>query len=305
MSAAPQLTRTRGLIELFLAAICFGCAAFVAKRATRSVDGTQVAFLRFAIGFGFVVLQALVRRTPLRPRRWSVLLMRGGFGGAAVLLYFLSLNSLPVGTATLLNCTSPAFTAIFAVIFLRERLPLARGAALLLAGAGIVLVLLGQGKALGGASAWQFAALGSGVLAGAAITSIRAARRTDGPWEIFGVFCLVGMAVTAPMAFSRWIPIPAEAWGYILGVGVLSVMGQVLMTHAYGVVEAATGVTISQFTVITSMSLGFFIDDDPFTWISTIGAVLTLSGIVWVARVNTRVVAPAEVRPAASEAGSK
>lgn len=286
--ARPRLSHGRGLAELFAAAILFGCAAFVAKRATRTIDGAQVAFLRFGIGLAFVLLQSWVRRVPLRPVRWGLLVLRGFFGGVAVLLYFLSLNELPVGTATLLNCTSPAFTAMFAVIFLRERFPWRRGLALAVAGGGIALVVYGQGAALGGAYGWQAVALLSGVCAGAAVTAIRAARRSDGAWEIFAFFCLVGLACTAPMAGTRWVDPSGDDWVLLLGVGLLSVAGQYLLTDALGVVDAATAVTISQLTVVTSMLLGHFVDGEPFTALSLVGGGLTLGGVIWIARIDAR-----------------
>jgi drug/metabolite transporter (DMT)-like permease len=287
-SVPVPLSRSRGIAELFLAAVLFGFAAFVAKRATATADGAQVAFLRFAFGLAFALLLSAARRSPLRPSRWDLLLLRGVFGGTAVLLYFLSLNELPVGTATLLNCTSPAFTAVFAVIFLREKLPWGRAAALLLAGGGIALVVYGQGRALGGAYEWQVVALLSGVCAGAAVTSIRAARRTDGPWEIFAVFCAVGLLCTAPLALARWQSPSAWGWFLLTAVGLLSLGGQILLTHALGAVEAASAVTISQMTVITSMSLGYFVDGDPLTVVSLAGSGLTLLGVVWVAWTGAR-----------------
>lgn len=282
-AAAAPLSHARGLVELFVAAILFGLTAFVAKRATAEADGSQVALLRFAIGLAFVFAQSAVRRAPLRPRRWGVLLLRGVFGGLAVLAYFVSLNELPVGTATLLNCTSPAFAALFAVTFLRERLPPQRLSALLCAGGGIALVVYGQGKALGGGYGWQVLALLSGIASGAAVVSIRAARRTDGPWEIFGMFCLVGLVCTAPMALARWRELSLETWWLLLGVGLLSLAAQILMTHAYGAVEAATGVTISQLTVVVSMMLGHFVDGETLSTTSLVGTGLTLAGVVWVA----------------------
>lgn len=278
----------RALPELFLSAILFGVSAFVAKRVTNTVDGAEVALLRFAIGFLLVVLYSAGRRTPLRPVRWRLLILRGFFGGVAGLLYFLALAELPVGTATLLNCTSPAFAVLFAVIFLQEPLPLATGIALLIAGTGIVLVIYGQGKALGGAYGWQAIALLSAVAAGAAVVSTRAARRTDGPWEIYAVFCLVGMACTVPLGLARWRTPSLAEWGLLLTVGGLWLVGQILMTHALGLVEAATTVTIAQLTVVTAALLGYFIDDDPFTLLSMAGAVLTIVGVVWAARVRAR-----------------
>lgn len=277
----------RYLWQLVAAALLFGVSSFVAKRATHYVDGAEVAVVRFAVGLAFVFCYALAGRASLRPRRWGLLILRGVLGGLANAAYFLSLNELPVGTTTLLNCTSPAFAALFAALALRERLPLPRALALAVAGGGVVLVLQGQGKALGGAYSWQAVALVSGALAGAAIAAVRAARRTDTALTVFAFFCAGGLACTAPWALARWVWPGPTAWMLMLTVALAALIAQMLLTQALGFVEAATAVTLSQLTVITTLALGLLVDHDPFTVTSACGAALTLAGVVWVARPGT------------------
>jgi drug/metabolite transporter (DMT)-like permease len=280
--AAPapwMLTRGRGLAELVLSSLVFGVMAFTAKRATRSLDGAQVAFIRFAVGLAGTAVYLAARRRPPRVVRKDLLFLRGAFGGTAVLLYFLAIARLPVGTATLLNYTAPVFTAIFASLFLREHLPAGHYGAMVVAGVGVYLVVHGQGDVLGGEVTWQLIALGSAVLSGAAVTAIRAARRTDGPWEVFGAFCLVGMVCTAPNALASWRSPDAHSWGLLMAVGLLSLVAQMLMTHALGVVKAATSGVIAQLTVVTALGLGHFLNGDPISLVSAVGSLLTLVGV--------------------------
>jgi len=116
------------MAELLAAAVTFGVMAYAAKHATAVVDGAQVAFVRFGIGTG-IVLAARGRR--LHVVRRDLLFLRGVFGGIAVLLFFLAIGHLPVGTATLYNYTAPVFSTTFAAIFLHEALPAANVLALL------------------------------------------------------------------------------------------------------------------------------------------------------------------------------
>ena len=85
----------------------------------RACPGREIAFVRFAVG---LVACAASRRTRVRMRARNKLglVMRGAYGGAAVLFYFLGIAHLPVGIATLLNYTAPVFTAIYAALFLGE-----------------------------------------------------------------------------------------------------------------------------------------------------------------------------------------
>jgi drug/metabolite transporter (DMT)-like permease len=209
-----------------------------------------------------------------------------------VLLYFLAIEHLPVGTATLLNYTAPVFTAVFAALFLGERLPGVIAFAMAVTAAGVALVVWGQGRAIGGAYGWQLVALVSSLCSGAAVTSIRAARRTDGTWEVFAMFCLVGVLCTAPSAVQRWRDPTAGEWLLLGGVGLLAVVAQLLMTHALGAVEAAVTGIINELAVVTSIFLGTTLDHEPLPRMSAIGAAITLVGVAWAARVSARMEVP-------------
>jgi drug/metabolite transporter (DMT)-like permease len=282
------LTRRRGLVEMVGSALLFGLMAFLAKRASRVFDGAQIALVRFVFGLLAVAAQAVIRRAPLRPVAWRFLILRGVFGGAAVLLYFMAIDHLPVGTATLLNYTAPVFTAMFAAWFLGERLERLIYMAMGVTAAGVALVVYGQGRALGGGYGWQALALLSAVCSGAAVTSIRAARRTDGTWEVFAMFCLVGALFTAPPALAEWrAPTPAQ-WLLLMSVGGCAVVAQLFMTHALGAVEAAVTGIINELAVVTSIALGTLLDDEPLPGLSATGALVTLVGVAWAARVSSR-----------------
>jgi drug/metabolite transporter (DMT)-like permease len=273
------ISRGRGLGELVAAAVFFGLMAFAAKHATKSLPGAETAFVRFAIGAAVVLVVAAVRRRPLRVVRTDLLFLRGLLGGTAVLCYFVAIEHLPVGTATLYNYTAPVFTMVFAAVFLREIVPAANVLALVMTGAGVALVVLGQGRAIGGAYGWQALGLVSALVSGAAVTAIRAARRTDGAWEVLGAFCLVGMLATAPLALHGWkSPTPA-LWGMLLVVGLLAAAGQILMTHALVAVDAPTAGIVAQLTVVIALILGSAVDGEPFGRLSWIGALLTLAGV--------------------------
>jgi drug/metabolite transporter (DMT)-like permease len=63
--------------------------------------------VRFAIMLLPVLLVPGLRRRATAFRRVDLLLYRGVFGGVAALLYFLAIQHIPMGLATLLNFTSP------------------------------------------------------------------------------------------------------------------------------------------------------------------------------------------------------
>src|SRR5262249_9371067 len=146
-------------------------------------------------------------------------------------------------------------------------------------GAGVALVVVGQGRALGGAYLWQALGLLSAVVSGAAVTAIRAARKTDGAWEVLGAFCLVGMLTTAPFALHAWRTPTPSMWLLVVLVGLLAAGGQLLITHALVPVASAPAGMSSQLTVSAALAWGCFLDGEPFPTLSAVGAALTLAGI--------------------------
>src|SRR4051812_16396978 len=205
--------------------------AVTAKRAAAHLPKPQVAFVRFLIGC--LCCAAAAARYGLHAHNRRGLFLRGLLGGSSVLCYFLAIEHLPIGVATLLNYTAPVFTAIWATLLLDERLdPRALGA-LAVTTAGVVVVVQSSAKGASiGVGPWHLVGVLSAVLSGGAVATIREVRKTDGSWEIFPAFCVAGLLITAPPALRGWVsPTPLE-WALLLAVGILSVAGQLLMTYS-------------------------------------------------------------------------
>lgn len=263
--------------------------ALAAKLAAERLPGSEIAFMRFAVMLVPLAAVPGLARRALTFQRLDLLVYRGVFGGVAVLLYFLALAHIPVGLATLLNYTSPVFSVAFAALFLGERVdrrllvPLA--AALL----GMALAAGGGGSGQGSLlrfGPWEAVAIASAVLSGAALAAIRAARRTEGSWSIYGSFSLCGLLATAPFAlpdFQR--PTPWE-WGLLAAVGLCSLIAQLLMTYAYRWVTNLQAGVISQLTVVLSILLGAVFLGDRLTAAQTVGSMLTLGGVLGVVRLQ-------------------
>lgn len=263
---------------LIAAALVFAVMAILAKVASARLPGPEVAFVRFAVGLAAWALASL--RVPMRARNKLGLFLRGAYGGSAVLLYFLGIAHLPVGIATLLNYTAPVFTALYAATVLGEAVTTSTIAALGLTSVGVVLVIVGTAPPGSlGFGPWQLVGVGSAILSGAAVATIRQVRKTDGSWEIFAAFCLAGALITAPPAVLGWVwPRPLE-WVVLLGVGLSSVVAQLLMTYALRYVRAAVAGVIAQLTPVASLALGWTLFGERPGLLALAGAAVTLAGV--------------------------
>ena len=296
MAASPPSPIAPASALLLAAAALFAAMAVVAKAAVSAIPGPEVAFVRFCIGL--VACAIAATRIRLRTHNKMGLLLRGGYGGGAVLLYFLAIEHLPVGVATLLNYTAPVFTALYAAAFLGEPVRPATIAALVVTTAGVVLVMLGTAPpGTLGFGTWQLVGMASALLTGGAVATIREVRKTDGPWEIFAAFCLGGALVTSVPTIARWVRPSFVEWIAIVAVGLLSVVAQLLMTYALRFVRAAVAGVIAQFTPVAALAMGWIFLRESIAGLALFGAAVTLTGVSWGAWQASSEAGPVEESP--------
>lgn len=287
---------------MFGSAAMFGAMAFAAKIATARLSGAEVALIRMIAGLTpfFVIPEA--RRAALKFERVDLLIYRGFFGATAVMLYFFAIQHTSVGIATLLNYTSPLWSGLLSIFFLSERISSKVLIPLPVAIAGIFLVVhahASPGDVLG-FGRWELIGLTSGVCSGAAVTAIRAARRSESSWAVFGSFSLFGVLVNLPFALIGWKTPKSDEWVSLIAMSAFAMGAQLLMTFSLRWIDAMTAGVVSQVAVVISMLLGALFLAERITAVAAIGSLLTLGGVIGVTYV-TSLRGPAAI--AASDAG--
>ncbi len=277
----------RALVVASLAGVCFGAMAFSAKIASARLSGSEVAFLRFALMLAPLLWPPVLRKA-LVVQRLDLLFYRGLFGGLAVLLYFLAIEHTSVGLASLLNFSAPIWSVLFAARFLNERIDRRFLLPMIVAAVGLVLVVRGQNSLSLSVSfgTWEWVGLLSAVFSGAAVASLRAARRSESSWSIYTSFSLCGLLVTLPFALATWrTPTVQEALA-LAAVGLTSIAAQLGMTHAYRWVTNLQMGVCTQLAVVVAMALGIAFLDEPATALGLAGSALTIGSILAVVAIQ-------------------
>ncbi|HEY6098922.1 MAG TPA: DMT family transporter [Anaeromyxobacter sp.] len=279
-AAGHDALRARARALLFGAAVLFGLSAVLARLATlRGMNGAQVTVVRFALGLAFVVGLFAARPGTFRPRRRRLLATRGLFGGVAALLYFLAIERIPAGEATLINNTFPIWGVLLSLVLLDERPTIHLVVGLVLASAGVFLVLGGGGGARLALGWGEVLALISAITGGAAVTAIRALRATDNAPTIFFAFSVGALAVSIPFSIASW---PSQPLAYLAaaGVGAFAFGAQLFMTEAYGTLSVAEAALWQQLTPMASylwaLTLG-----ETIGWKTVAGVLLGIAGVVY------------------------
>lgn len=268
-----------GVGVILIASVLFGVMAICVDVASRAMDSTQIAFVRFT--GSLMVLLAFGRGRPLRPRPGNLrrVLMRGTLGAGAVVLYYRGIQGAGAGLATLLNCTYPVFTALFATTLMGERFDACLGAALLLNVLG-VLIVLGPGAALSAATvSGGLSALAAAVLAGGAVATARQLRSSESAHLITTYFMATGALLTTPSLLIGLPVVSPELLLALTGVVLMSVGGQVLLHQGLGVAPATQGSLAAATSMVTAAALQAAFLGEHLSRHSLLGACIVVAAV--------------------------
>jgi drug/metabolite transporter (DMT)-like permease len=244
----------------------------------------QVACVRFT--GSLLVLALATRARSLRPRPGNArrLLLRGLLGGAAITCYYAAIERAGAGLATLLHSTYPVFTALFAVFLQSEAFTGRLAWALALNTLGAAVVLGSPGELGARAATGSLIALLGGVLAGGAVATAGALRRSESASLVTIWFMAVGALLTAP-SFLTGLPPWSRPLGLaLLGVVLTSAAGQWLLHHGLGFVSATAGSLAAATSVVTAAVLEASLFGERLGGGVLIGGVLMLAAVGLAAR---------------------
>ena len=281
-AAASRPHRNLARLELLGSGLCFGLMAVLARKLSRGPGGFTAGHLsvvRFAVGAGVSLLVFRLRPGLYRPHDYRRLVARGVSGGLVVVLYFMALSRIPAGEAGLLYNLFPVIATAMSLFAFGERPTVHLWLALLLATAGVVLVL-GEGSLSLGLGWGQALAAGAAVFAALSANIIRGMRGTDNAPTIFFFFCLAGLPVVLPFALDPW-PSAAGPWLLAAVMGLAAFAAQVLMTEAYGTLSVPEAAVWLQLTPIAQFLLAVPLLGEPVSAAGMAGVLVGVAGVAW------------------------
>ncbi|MCF6201852.1 MAG: DMT family transporter, partial [Hydrogenimonas sp.] len=139
----------KGIIFMLASAFISALNGAIAKILGDDLSAMEIVFFRNLIGVAIIVIT--LRHTPakLPGGKVHLLLLRGLFGFAAMILFFYTITVIPLAEAITLNKTSPLFVAILAFFLMKERLNIYSIAALIIGFSGVVFIAKPTGISMG------------------------------------------------------------------------------------------------------------------------------------------------------------
>jgi len=283
----------RGILWMLLASLSFAFMGGFAKVVSEVLPPVEVTFFRNI--FGVVLVGLSIYKVPLKQTggKFLLLIFRGSMGFVALLAYFYIMAHIPLGEAVTYNKTSPIFVAIFAFIFLNERLSKWALLAIVIGFIGIILVAQPEG---GSFDKYDMLGIFSGIGAALAYTSIRELRKFYDTRAI--VMSFMGVGTIAPLIlmlltpyvevskdwdwiFAEFVMPNGIEWLYVTAVGIFATISQLLMTKAYELTKAGIVGTISYSNIVFGIIIGVSLGDPIPNFWTFLGIILVIiSGLL-------------------------
>ena len=283
-SVSPGLGLT-GYLALVGSALSFSLTGLFAKELSPDIDPPQLMLIRSSFMVVAIAAWAAVRREPLfiwKRREGTLLLLRGLLGTIGFLFYFAALQRIPLADTVILFQSHPVVIALLGPWLLRERNRPWHWPLLVLSLLGVALVV---GPSSQGDVTGRLFGLCSALMGGLAYSMIRLASSSVPVLTITLSFPLVAVLVAGPAILldapgCDWVPPTAADWWRLLGVGVTSTAGQILLTLGISRVPAARGSAVSNTQVVFAMIWGLlFLGEVPSPW-TLLGAALVVTSVV-------------------------
>ena len=212
------------------------------------------------------------------------LIIRGIVGSISLILFFYTLQRIPLASAVTMQYLAPIFTTILGVFILKEKVRPIQFLYFAMAFAGVVAIQ-GVDPRVDPLSAVM--GITSGLAAGVAYNMIRKLKTSEHPLVIVFYFPLVTLPIASIIMYFDWVTPVGWDWLILLWIGFCTQSAQYFMTVAYQTGNLSRVSSLSYMGVLYALIFGFFLFDETFPFASYIGMALVLVGILLNLRVKS------------------
>jgi len=254
----------------------FSCMGLMVKLVSH-IPSTQVVFFRSAISF--LLSFWLLKRQ--RVSVWGIhrkyLVLRGLCGAGALILFYETLQKIPLASAVTIGFLAPIFTTILGIFIAREKVRPVQWLFFLLAFVGVVLVQ-------GFDPRIQMIYLVIGIVAtffsGLAQNFIRKINTQEHPLVIIFYFPLITTPISGAYSVFNWVPPQGWDWAVLIAIGLFTQFAQFFMTKSIQLEELSKVSIIRYLSIVYALIFGYIFFDETYSILAYAGMGLAILGVV-------------------------
>jgi drug/metabolite transporter (DMT)-like permease len=215
----------------------------------------------------------------------GLLISRGITGAIALVLYFTTLQNIPLATAVTIQYLSPIFTTILGIFIVKEKVKPWQWLFFMVSFIGILII---EGVDVRISPLYLALGVGGAFVSGFSYNTIRRLNTREHPLVIVFYFPLVALPMAGLYCLFNWVQPIGWDWLILLGVGVLTQLAQYYMTMSYQSEELSKVANLNYIGIIYALGLGYILFGELFSTGSYIGMVLVLVGVLLNMRYKNR-----------------
>lgn len=260
-------------------AVFFFALMNVCVKALPGIPAMEVVFFRCAVSIvlSFIWLRKLgVNVWGQRRNRWR-LWGRGISGTIALFMFFLTVQKMPLASAVTVQYLSPIFTAIIAMIFLREKIKPVQWLFFAISFAGVAAL-----KGFDERISWFYLGIGiaAAVLAGVAYTFVRSMSGREHPLVIVFYFQVVGTLLGGAYSLYEFVVPTLYELAILIGIGLAAHVAQVFLTKALQGEKAGVVTSLNFFGAVYAAIFGWLLFGEHLTLGNVLAIAMVITGVL-------------------------
>lgn len=283
-------TIDKGVLFMLLSALIGALNGAVAKYLSQSMDPIEIVFYS-KLNRCLIVLYSFKKfSVSIDTSKLHLLFLRGVFGALAMVLFFYTIATIPLGEAVVLNKTSPFFVTILAYYLMKESITLRIFFALIIGFIGIVFIMKPFGVEI--SIEHIFGVLG-GFFAACAYATIKKIKDIYDARVIMLSFMTVGVLIPLGLfLFTPYVHFKIHTdifiWALIVFMAIISTASQWFLTRAYSISRASIIGVVSYSNIPFAIGFGVILGDSLPDLYTFLGIVLIVIGGILVSKKSSK-----------------
>ncbi|MEO9080238.1 MAG: DMT family transporter [Rhodanobacter sp.] len=267
----------KGVLLGFMAFAAYALSDAFVKSLRGSLPAYEAVF--FGATMGLVALPFIKGRGDrwrevFLARRYDLYLLRAGASAVGSIAAVIAFTALPMAEAFALIFLLPIFVTILSVIVLKEHVGWRRWSAVVAGFIGVLVVLRPGFRALG---IGHLAAIICGLSGAISMIALRLAGPHEKRVSLFGAGILGSMTVSGVLMLAHFQWPQPKQWVLLLGYGLLSALGSVLLMLATRRAPANHVAPTQYSQMLWAVLLGYIVFHDQLDIFMAIGIAIILS----------------------------
>ena len=237
----------------------------------------EIILFRSIISLAISWILLAKQNVPVLGNNRMVLIFRGASGAIALTLNFYLIQQIPLATVSVLTYMAPVFSTIIGIYLVREKVLPMQWAFFLISFVGILVV---QGFDVRISGLHLTLGILTSFFMGLAYNFVRKLNTTEHPLVIIFYFPLVLMPIASIWSYFVWVQPQGWDWFYLIMVGISTQVAQFFMTKSYQSAEISKVSILNYIGMIYSLLFGYFLFDETFNFLTYLGMLLVLAGVI-------------------------